>query len=102
MNIRAATRIRISIILIGAIIIGLSVLGYYQSMQLTTQLENLNQQAVEIAKEENFANAELKAQIAQTKSRAENLNNQFITFVLWGRFWRSCCLSISIAPSLSV
>ena len=80
MNIRAATRIRVSIILIGAIIIGLSVFGYYQSMQITSQLESLNQQAVEIAKEENFANAELKAQIAQTRARAENLNNQFITF----------------------
>lgn len=80
MNIRAATRIRISIILICAIIVGLSSLGYYQSMQISSQLESLNQQANGIAKEENFANAELKAQITQTRAHAASLNTQFITF----------------------
>lgn len=79
MNIRAASRIRISIILIAAIIIGISVLGYVQSTLISSQLDSLNQQAAEVAKEETFATIELKTQIAQTRERAESLINQFIT-----------------------
>lgn len=80
MNIRAASRIRVSIILIAAIIVGISAFGYFQSTQISSQLESLNQQALEVTKEETFASAELKAQIAQTRARADNLINQFITF----------------------
>lgn len=84
MNIRAASRIRVSIILIAAIIVGISVLGYVQSTEISSQLESLSQQAQEIAKDENFANTELKTQIVQTKARSESLMNQFISFGIVG------------------
>jgi type II secretory pathway component PulL len=64
MNLRAASRIRVSIILIAAIIVGISVLGYVQSTLISSQLDSLNEQAAEVAKEETFATIELKNQIA--------------------------------------
>lgn len=79
MNLRAASRIRVSIILIAAIIVGISVLGYVQSTLISSQLDSLNEQAAEVAKEETFATIELKNQIAQTREHAESLINQFIT-----------------------
>ncbi len=75
---RAASRIRISIILIATIIVGISVLGYVQSTLISSQLDSLNQQAIEVSKEETFASIELKTQIAQTRERADSLINQFI------------------------
>jgi len=50
MNLRAASRIRVSIILIAAIIVGISVLGYVQSTLISSQLDSLNEQAAEVAK----------------------------------------------------